>query len=198
MTKEQIERTEGPLLPHMEMTLVDKAGQVVPLNHKGEVWVRGYSVFTQYRGDKEKTAEVKTPDGWYKTGDIGVLDENGLLTITGRIKDMIIKDAENVHPALVEEVLLAHRKVLDVKVFGVPDPGSVEEICACIILKNGQTSDVKEMREYSKKNGLVAELCPGYFVFMDSFPKTSTGRKIDKKRTRALAMESLGLKDNME
>ncbi|CAH1263925.1 ACSF2 [Branchiostoma lanceolatum] len=199
MTKEQMERTVGRLMPHMETKVVNKAGQVVPLNQEGEIWVRGFSVFKGYRGDEEKTAKVKTHDGWHKTGDIGVLDEDGLLAITGRIKDMIIKNAENVHPACVEQVLLAHPKVQDVKVVGVPDPRYVEEICACIILKNGQMSDVEEMRKFSEENGLLAdEINPGYFVFMDSFPKTSTGRKIDKRRIRAVAMERLGLKENTD
>ncbi|XP_078579843.1 medium-chain acyl-CoA ligase ACSF2, mitochondrial-like [Branchiostoma floridae x Branchiostoma japonicum] len=198
MSKEQIERTVGRLLPHMEMKIVDKAGQVVPLNQKGEVWVRGYSVFKRYRGDEEKTAEVKTPDGWYKTGDIGVLDDDGLLAITGRIKDIIIKGDENVYPAFIEKVLLQYPKVLDVKVVSVPDPGFVEEICACIILKSGQTSDAEELKTFSEKNELVEEFTPGYFVFMESFPVTSTGRKIDKKKIRALAMERLGLKENAE
>ncbi|XP_035670814.1 medium-chain acyl-CoA ligase ACSF2, mitochondrial-like [Branchiostoma floridae] len=196
MTQEQIERTEGPLLPHMEMKIVDKAGQVVPLNQKGEVWVRGYSVFKRYRGDEEKTAEVKTPDGWYKTGDIGVLDDDGLLAITGRIKDMIMKGSVSVHPAFVEQVLLEHPKASAVKVVSVPDPCFVEEICACIILKSGQTSDAEEMREYSEKNGLVGPMSPGYFVFMDSFPTTATDVKVDRKKIRVLAMDRLGLKEN--
>ncbi|XP_066279737.1 medium-chain acyl-CoA ligase ACSF2, mitochondrial-like isoform X1 [Branchiostoma lanceolatum] len=199
MTKEQMERTVGRLMPHLETKVVNKAGQVVPLNQEGEIWVRGFSVFKGYRGDEEKTAKVKTHDGWHKTGDIGVLDEDGMLAITGRITDMIIKNAENVHPACVEQVLLAHPKVQDVKVVGVPDPRYVEEICACIILKNGQMSDVEEMRKFSEENGLLAdEINPGYFVFMDSFPKTSTGRKIDKRRIRAVAMERLGLKENTD
>ncbi|XP_066279738.1 medium-chain acyl-CoA ligase ACSF2, mitochondrial-like isoform X2 [Branchiostoma lanceolatum] len=174
MTKEQMERTVGRLMPHLETKVVNKAGQVVPLNQEGEIWVRGFSVFKGYRGDEEKTAKVKTHDGWHKTGDIGVLDEDGMLAITGRITDMIIKNAENVHPACVEQVLLAHPKVQDVKVVGVPDPRYVEEICACIILKNGQMSDVEEMRKFSEENG------------------------IDKRRIRAVAMERLGLKENTD
>ncbi|XP_019623417.1 PREDICTED: acyl-CoA synthetase family member 2, mitochondrial-like [Branchiostoma belcheri] len=198
MTDEQRQSTVGSLLPHMEMKLVDRRGQTVPLQHEGEVWVRGYSVFTCYRGDDEKTAEAKTADGWYKTGDIGILDENGLLKIVGRIKDVILKNAEIVYPAMVERVLLTHPKVSDVKVVGVPDPANVEEICACIILKNGHTLQQQEMREYSEANGLLEEFTPGYFLAMHSFPKTSTGRKIDRKKIRALAMEKLGLQEDYE
>ncbi|XP_035680438.1 medium-chain acyl-CoA ligase ACSF2, mitochondrial-like [Branchiostoma floridae] len=121
-----------------------------------------------------------------------------MLTITGRIKDMIIKDVSNVPPSFVEQVLLQHPKVLDVKVVGVPDPAFVEEICACIILKHDQKLDVEEMKKFSTNNGLVGNLTPGYFVIMDSFPKTPTGRKIDRKQIRAIAMERLGLKENAE
>ncbi|XP_035673477.1 medium-chain acyl-CoA ligase ACSF2, mitochondrial-like isoform X1 [Branchiostoma floridae] len=196
MTDVQRQSTVGHLLPHLEMKLVDRHGQIVPLQHEGEVWVRGYSVFKCYRGDEEKTAEAKTAEGWYKTGDIGILDENGLLKIVGRIKDVILKNAEIVYPAMVERVLQTHPKVLDVKVVGVPDPANVEEICACIILKNGHTLQSQEMREHSEANGLLEEFTPGYFVFMKSFPKTSTGRKVDRKRIRALAMQMLALQED--
>eukprot|EP00058_Branchiostoma_floridae_P023025 XP_002608515.1 hypothetical protein BRAFLDRAFT_126628 [Branchiostoma floridae] len=158
MTDVQRQSTVGHLLPHLEMKLVDRHGQIVPLQHEGEVWVRGYSVFKCYRGDEEKTAEAKTAEGWYKTGDIGILDENGLLKIVGRIKDVILKNAEIVYPAMVERVLQTHPKVLDVK--------------------------------------LLEEFTPGYFVFMKSFPKTSTGRKVDRKRIRALALEMLALQED--
>ncbi|XP_066276456.1 medium-chain acyl-CoA ligase ACSF2, mitochondrial-like [Branchiostoma lanceolatum] len=197
-TKEQIETTVGNLLPHMEMKLVDRHGQIVPLQHEGEVWVRGYSVFRCYRGDEEKTAEAKTTDGWYKTGDIGILEENGLLKITGRKEEFIIRDSTNVHPTTVEQVLLTHPKVFDVKVVGVPDPASVEEICACIILKKDQTSDQEEMRKFSENHGLIDDYCPGYVIFMDSFPVTSTGRKFDRKKLRDVAIERLSLKEGAE
>ncbi|XP_066276332.1 medium-chain acyl-CoA ligase ACSF2, mitochondrial-like isoform X1 [Branchiostoma lanceolatum] len=198
MTDEQRQSTVGHLLPHLEMKLVDRHGQIVPLQHEGEVWVRGYSVLKCYRGDEEKTAEVKTTDGWLKTGDIGILDENGLLKIVGRTKDVILKNAEQIYPAMVERVLQTHPKILDVKVVGVPDPANVEEICACIILKNGHTLQSHEMREYSEANGLLEEFTPGYFISMESFPKTSTGRKIDRKRIRALAMEKLAFQEDDE
>ncbi|XP_019641502.1 PREDICTED: acyl-CoA synthetase family member 2, mitochondrial-like [Branchiostoma belcheri] len=193
MTTEQLESTVGNLLPHTEMKLVDGRGQTVPLQHEGEVWVRGYFVFKCYRGDDEKTAEVKTADGWYKTGDIGILEENGLLKITGRKEQFIIKDSTNVHPTMVEQVLLTHPKVFDVKVVGVPDPASVEEICACIILKKDQTSNLQEMREFSEIHGLVDDFCPEYVIFMDSFPLTSSGQKVDRKKLRDVAIEKLAL-----
>ncbi|XP_035673475.1 medium-chain acyl-CoA ligase ACSF2, mitochondrial-like [Branchiostoma floridae] len=198
MTKEQVESTVGSLLPHMEMKVVDRHGQIVPLQHEGEVWVRGYSMFKCYRGDEEKTAEVKTADGWYKTGDIGILDDNGLLKITGRKEEFIIKDSTNVHPTMVEQVFLTHPKVFDVKVVGVPDPALVEEICACIILKKGQTSHPQEMKEFSEKHGLIDDYCPEYVIFVDSFPVTSTGRKFDRKKLRDVAIEKLALQEAAE
>ncbi|XP_035673516.1 medium-chain acyl-CoA ligase ACSF2, mitochondrial-like [Branchiostoma floridae] len=187
--------TVGKLLQHTEMQLVDKDGQVVPLGHEGEVYVRAYSLFNRYRGDEEKTAKAMTADGWYKTGDVGVLDEGVVLKLFGRVSDMIIRNAFNVHPTAVESPLSKHPKVQDVRVFGVPDPASVEEICACIILKEGQTADSQEMTKFCAEIGLVPIEMPGYFLFMDEFPMTRTLRKVDRKKLRLIAMEKLGLKE---
>ncbi|XP_078586727.1 medium-chain acyl-CoA ligase ACSF2, mitochondrial-like [Branchiostoma floridae x Branchiostoma japonicum] len=187
--------TVGKLLQHAEMKLVDKDGQVVPLGHEGEVYVRAYSLFSRYRGDEEKTAKAMTADGWYKTGDVGVLHEEGVLTLFGRVSDMIIRNASNVHPISIESPLSKHPKVQDVRVVGVPDPVSVEEVCACVIMKEGQTADSQEMRKSCVEIGIVPEEMPGYFLFMDEFPMTSTRHKVDRKKLRLIAMEKLGLKE---
>ncbi|KAI8513285.1 hypothetical protein Bbelb_099240 [Branchiostoma belcheri] len=185
--------TVGKLVPHAEVEIADKDGQVVPLGQEGEVYVRAYSLFNCYRSDEEKTAKAMTADGWYKTGDVGVLDEKGVLKLLGRFSDMIIRDADNVHPTVIESSLSKHPKVQDVRRFsaecrrgparggrassplvgprrhsaeirweggtskqvvGVPDPASVEEICACIILKQGQTTDSEEMTEFCAEIGV--------------------------------------------
>ncbi|XP_035673472.1 medium-chain acyl-CoA ligase ACSF2, mitochondrial-like isoform X2 [Branchiostoma floridae] len=187
--------TVGKLLEHAEMQLVDTDGRVVPLGHEGEVYVRAYSLFNGYRGDEEKTSKAMTADGWYKTGDVGVLDEEGVLKLFGRVSDMIIRNSFNVHPTAIESPLSKHPKVQDVRVVGVPDPASVEEICACVILKEGQTADSQEMTKFCAEIGLVPIEMPGYFLFMDEFPMTLTRRKVDRKKLRLIAMEKLGLKE---
>ncbi|XP_078658813.1 medium-chain acyl-CoA ligase ACSF2, mitochondrial-like [Branchiostoma floridae x Branchiostoma belcheri] len=125
--------TVGKLLQHAETKIVGKDDQVVPLGQEGEVYVRAYSLFNCYRADKEKTAKALTGDGWYKTGDVGALDEKGVLKLLGRVSDMIIRDSYNVHPTVIESSLSTHPKVQDVRVVSVPDLASVEEICACIM-----------------------------------------------------------------
>ncbi|XP_066276340.1 medium-chain acyl-CoA ligase ACSF2, mitochondrial-like isoform X2 [Branchiostoma lanceolatum] len=187
--------TVGKLLQHAEMKIVDKDCQVVPLGNEGEVYVRAYSLFNRYRGDEEKTSKAMTTDGWYKTGDIGVLDKEGVLKLVGRISDVIIRNSFNMHPTIVELPLSKHPKVQDVRVVGVPDPASVEEICACVILKKGQTADSQEMMKFCAEIEMVPREKPGYFLFMDEFPMTLTRRKVDRKKLRLIAMEKLGLKE---
>ncbi|XP_078659506.1 medium-chain acyl-CoA ligase ACSF2, mitochondrial-like isoform X2 [Branchiostoma floridae x Branchiostoma belcheri] len=182
--------TVGKLLQHAEIKIVGKDGQVVPLGQEGEVYVRAYSLFNCYRADKEKTAKALTADGWYKTGDVGALDEKGVLKILGRVSDMIIRDSYNVHPTVIESSLSKHPKVVS-----VPDPASVEEICACIILNEGQIADSQEMTTFCAEIGLVPIETPGYFLFMDAFPMISTQRKVDRKKLRLVAMDRLGLKE---
>ncbi|XP_035661771.1 medium-chain acyl-CoA ligase ACSF2, mitochondrial-like [Branchiostoma floridae] len=185
----------GKLAPHVEMQLVDKDGRVVPLGHEGEVCLRGYCLFKRYRGDEEKTSKAITADGWFKTGDVGTLDEHGVLKLYGRASEMIIRNAYNVHPAVVEAPLSKHPKVQDVRVVSVPDPASVEEICACIILKEGQSADSDEMKKFCDEIGMVPIELPGYFVFFDEFPVTTTLLKVDRKKLRLIAMEKLGLQE---
>ncbi|CAH1257148.1 ACSF2 [Branchiostoma lanceolatum] len=197
MVVEGKQSTVGKLLQHAEMRIVDKDGQVVPLGHEGEVYVRGYSLFNRYRGDKEKTSKAMTGDGWYKTGDVGVLDEEGVLKLLGRVWDMIIRNAHNVHPTVVESNLSRHPKVQDVRVVGVPDAASVEEICACVILKEGQTADSQEMMKFCAKIELLdatAARWPDREAYV--FKKTGarvTFRDIQEKATRlAAGLKAIG------
>ncbi|XP_078615783.1 medium-chain acyl-CoA ligase ACSF2, mitochondrial-like [Branchiostoma floridae x Branchiostoma japonicum] len=195
MTGEGKGATVGKLSPHVEVQLVDKDGRVVPLCQDGEIWVRGYSLFKRYRGDEEKTSKAMTADGWFKTGDVGTLDEDGVLRLYGRVSDMIIRNNYNVYPAAIESPLSKHPKVQDVRVVSVPDPASVEEICACIILKEGQTADAEEMKKFCVEIRMVPIELPGYFIFMDEFPVTTTLQKVDRKKLRLIAMEKLALQE---
>lgn len=114
--------TVGYIMEHLEAAVVNTAtGQVVPLGELGEVMIRGYCVMLEYWGDKEKTAECISKDGWYKTGDIGRMDAFSYLRIEGRIKDMIIRGGENVYPAEIEQFLHTHPKVKEAQVVGVKD-----------------------------------------------------------------------------
>jgi fatty-acyl-CoA synthase len=184
--------TVGRVQPHLEVKVVDAAGQVVPVGEKGELCTRGYSVMLGYWGDAERTAEAIDADGWMHTGDLAVIDAEGYGNIVGRIKDMVIRGGENVYPREVEEFLFRHPKVEDVQVVGVPDPRFGEELCAWVKLRSGETSSEAEIRAHCQ--GQIAHYkIPRYIRFVDDFPMTVTG-KIQKFEIRDAMIRELGLK----
>ncbi|XP_078699032.1 putative acyl-CoA synthetase YngI [Branchiostoma floridae x Branchiostoma belcheri] len=195
MTSEARNTTVGAVLPHLQLKITDDDGNSVPRNTIGEVTVRGYSVFQQYYGDPAKTEAAKTKDGWYGMGDMGFIGDDGLVRITGRKKEMIIKDSDNIFPGMIEGPLQEHPAVKDVKVVGVPDAVYGEELCACIILKSGEGVGEDEMKQFASAQGLIEEYNPGHILFVDEFPKTTNGRKVDRRKLRSVAMERLGLKE---
>ena len=131
--------------------------------------------------------------GWMHTGDLAVIDDEGYCNIVGRIKDMVIRGGENIYPREIEEFLYGHPKVLDVQVVGVPDQKYGEELCAWIIVREGESMNEEEVREYCK--GQIAHYkIPRYIQFVDSFPMTVTG-KIQKFLIRQKMKEALGLED---
>jgi len=146
-----------------------------------------------YYNMPEATALAIDSDGWLHSGDLATIDEEGYFHITGRIKDMIIRGGENIYPKELEEFLYTNPKVQDVQVIGVPDKNYGEEVCACIILKTGVTSDEDEMREFIRSH-LARHKMPKYIWFMDAFPMTASG-KIQKYKMREMAVEVFGLGD---
>jgi fatty-acyl-CoA synthase len=184
--------TVGSVQPHLEVKIVDEAGQIVPRGHSGELCTRGYSVMQGYWQDAARTAEVIDAEGWMHTGDLGVIDDEGYCNIVGRIKDMIIRGGENVYPREVEEFIFKHPKVQAVSCFGVPDARYGEEICAWVQIRPGTAATAEEVREFCK--GEIAHYkVPRYVVFVDDFPMTVTG-KIQKFIMRDKMIELFGLK----
>lgn len=139
----------------------------------------------------EATAEAIDKDGWLHSGDLGTMDENGYLKITGRVKDMIIRGGENIYPRELEEFLYTHPKVRDVQVVGVPDIKYGEEVAACIILKEGETATEEEFREYMLDR-ISKFKHPRYILFMNEYPMTASG-KIQKYKLRQQLVELLNL-----
>ena len=130
--------TVGRVHPHVEIKIVDpETGATVPRGVPGEFCTRGYSVMLGYWDQPDKTAEAIDADGWMHTGDLAVMDADGYVNITGRIKDMLIRGGENIYPREIEEFLHTHPDVLDVQVIGVPDARYGEEIMAWIKLRPG-------------------------------------------------------------
>jgi fatty-acyl-CoA synthase len=178
-------QTVGRPIPYIEVKIVDPQNRVVPIGVQGEICTRGYSVMKGYWDDEEKTAETIV-DGWLHSGDLGTMNENGYVRITGRIKDMIIRGGENIYPREIEEFLFTHPKVSEVQVFGVEDMKMGEEVCAWIQLRDGETATEEEIRDFCK--GQISHFkIPRYVRFVDEYPMTVTGkiRKIDMRAAMA-------------
>ena len=183
--------TVGRIQPHVEVKIVDENGRIVPVGQPGELCTRGYSVMRGYWEDPERTAEAIDAAGWMHTGDLATIDAEGYCNITGRVKDMLIRGGENVFPREIEEYLHRHPKVLDVQVFGVPDPRMGEEVCAWIVPRPGQTLTEDEIRAFCQ--GQIAHYkIPRYLRFVPEFPITATG-KPQKFVMRDRMMRELGL-----
>ncbi|KAJ8027769.1 Acyl-CoA synthetase family member 2, mitochondrial [Holothuria leucospilota] len=186
-------RQVKPKINFSQLKVVDpETKKIVPINTQGEICSRGYNVMLKYWEDEEKTREALDESGWYYTGDLGVLDEEGRLKITGRSKDMIIRGGENIFPVEIENLLLEHPKVENVQVVGIPHEGWGEEVCACIKVKDGQTATKDEIIEFCK--GKITHFkVPAHVVFMDSFPLTVTF-KVKKFELREIAAKMVAEK----
>lgn len=186
--------TVGRVLPGVEMKIVDPAtGDELPPGKHGEICARGYNVMKGYYNDPQATALAIDEDGWLHTGDIGMVDEDGYLYITGRLKDMIIRGGENIYPREIEEFLYTNPKVQDVQVVGVPSAKYGEEVMAFVKVKEGCKLTAEELKEFCE--GKIAHYkIPQYFVFVDNYPTTASG-KVQKYRLRQKAIEMMELQD---
>lgn len=183
--------TVGRVFAHVEAKIVDLSGNVVPQGEQGEVCTRGYVVMHGYWNDPEKTRESVDRDGWMHTGDLGTLDEQGYLNITGRLKDMLIRGGENIFPREIEEFLYTHPKISQVQVFGIPDDTYGEEVCAWIVPKADEQTTEEEIKQFCR--GKIAHFkIPRYVRFVTEMPMTVTG-KAQKFRMRELMIKELGL-----
>jgi fatty-acyl-CoA synthase len=167
--------TVGRVHPHCEVKIIDGDGRIVPRGTAGELCTRGYSVMLGYWNDAERTAAVLDTAGWMHTGDVATLDEEGYCAIVGRTKDMVIRGGENISPREIEEYLYLHPHIRDVQVVGVPDSKYGEELCACIVLREGATLDAEGVRLFCE--GRIAHYkVPRHVRFLDAFPLTATGK----------------------
>jgi len=186
--------TVGRALPCTEMKIVSTIdGGTLPTGEQGEVCARGYMVMKGYDDEPEATARAIDREGWLHTGDIGVMNENGYIHLTGRAKDMIIRGGENVYPREVEEFLYAHPKVAEVQVVGIPDARLGEVVVAWIRLKASNSATAEEIRDFCE--GQIAYFkIPQHVRFVDEFPMTVTG-KIQKFRIREIEIKERGLEE---
>jgi fatty-acyl-CoA synthase len=182
--------TVGKSLPHQEVKVVDLVtGQTVPLGQVGEICFRGYHVMRGYYGDQDATRKTIDPQGWLHSGDLGTMDADGYVRITGRLKEMIIRGGENIYPREIEDFLFTHPKVAAVAVFGVPDEFYGEQVAAWIRLRAGERATDEEIRAFCTEK-IAHFKIPHYIWFVDEFPMTVTG-KVQKFRMREIAMDHL-------
>lgn len=180
--------TVGKAMPEVEIKITDpETGEQCPPGVQGEVCTRGYLVMKGYYNNAKATEEAIDKDGWLHSGDLGVMDEDGYLTITGRLKDMIIRGGENIYPREIEEFLYTMDGILDVQVAGVPSAKFGEQVGAFIILKEGVDLQPEDVTDYCR--GRISHYkIPKYVTFLKEYPMTASG-KIQKYKLRDLAAE---------
>ncbi|MFT5710845.1 MAG: fatty-acyl-CoA synthase [Halioglobus sp.] len=183
--------TVGQAGPHLEVKVIDEEGVIVPIGNAGEICCRGYAVMRGYWADEEKTLESIDKGGWLHSGDIGVMDNRGYLSVTGRIKDMIIRGGENIYPREIEEYLYKHPGILEIQVFGVPDPKLGEQVAAWIQLHENSELTELEIVQYCT-NQISHFKIPKYIKFVEEYPMTVTG-KLQKFVMREQYAGELGL-----
>jgi len=186
--------TVGKALPCTELKVVDvETRETLQQGMQGEICARGYMLMRGYDGDPEATASVVDADGWFRTGDLGVMREDGYLNITGRAKDMIIRGGENIYPREIEEFLYTHAKIAEVQITGLPHERFGEIVLAWIRLKPGETATPEEIREFCE--GQIAKFkIPESIRFVEAFPTTLSG-KIQKFRMREIEIQEQGLEN---
>ena len=170
----------GKALPDVEVRIIDETGKPVPPNVVGEIVARGPRIMGGYWQDEEKTAQAFTADGWLRTSDMGYMDEDGYIFLSGRADDLIIRGGENISPREVEEVLLDHPKLQDAAVIGVPSEEWGQEPRAIVVLREGQTASEEEIIEFSRAK-LASFKRPRSVLFVDSLPRSALGKLSRKK-----------------
>ena len=158
-----------------EAKIINPEGHGLPSRETGEIMVRGPNVMNGYYKNPEETAKTLTTEGWLHTGDLGYLDEDGFVFVTGRIKELIIKGGENIAPREIDEALLKHPAVLEAAAVGIPDQHYGQEIMVCVVLKTGQQCSEDELRIFCKHE-LGAYKTPKLIRFQDELPKGPSGK----------------------
>jgi len=184
--------TVGKVMPHQEQKIINpETGRIVPLGEPGELCYRGYQVMRGYDNNPEGTEQTIDRAGWLHGGDLAVMDEQGYVKITGRLKDMICRGGEKIFPREVEEFLFTHPQVAEAYVIGVPDAYYGEQVMAWIKLKEGVAVTEAEVREFCRRQIMDFKI-PHYIKFVSEFPRTVTG-KVQKFRMREISTSELGL-----
>ncbi len=170
----------GVPIPGVEVKLMDDDGEESLLGDPGEIWVRGPNVFLGYLNDPAATASVLTDDGWLRTGDVAVADDDGYLYIVDRTKDLIIVSGFNVFPSEVEETLLEHPGIADAAVVGVSHPHTGETVKAFVVPRAGKHLEEDEIVDFCAHR-LARYKCPTKVMFTDEVPHATTGKVLRRQ-----------------
>ena len=170
----------GKVLDGIEVRLVDESGDDVLDGDAGEIWVKGPNVFQGYLDDPDNTSRVLTADGWLRTGDIAITDDDGYLYLVDRAKDLIIVSGFNVYPKEVEDVLIDYPGIAEVGVIGVPHPHTGEAVKAFVVAEPGVHLDEDALIEHCKSE-LARYKCPSKVLFVDQLPRNVSGKLLRRE-----------------
>jgi acyl-CoA synthetase (AMP-forming)/AMP-acid ligase II len=190
-TDEILAETVGRASPGVSIRVTDSDGSDLGTGYEGELRVRGDQMCLGYV-DRELDAQAFDEKGYFRTGDIGTVDSAGYVRVTGRIKDIIIRNAENISATAVENVLYLHPRIADVAVVGIPDPRTGERCCAAVVLAaEGATVTLAEIADHCRAEGLAAQRIPERLDIFDSLPRNAMG-KLLKQEIRAEVLARAG------
>ena len=181
--------SEGRVIAPTELRVVGEDGRALPAGCEGEVQARGPECFVGY-SDPALDAEAFTADGWFRTGDLGVMDAAGYLRITGRLKDIIIRKGEKFSVRELEERIARHPGVADVAVVAIPDPDTGERACAVVVLTPGATLTLAELGAFLSAQGLARQKLPERLEIVDTLPRTESGKVQRAELRRQLTVGS--------
>ena len=188
VTRTSFDGTIGVPLPSVNVELRDGSGAQAPFDSPGEIFVKGPTVMRGYFNEPEETAKVIGADGFFATGDIGVMDHRGVIRIVDRKKDMILVSGFNVYPTEVEEVLFRHPGIVEAAVVGLDDAQTGEAAVACVVKRDAALTEA-EIVAYARKS-LAGYKAPRRVVFFDALPKTPVGKVLRRELRERLASEA--------
>jgi len=168
--------TDGYAAAGVQIKVVDESRRTLPRGMEGEEASRGPNVFMGYLGEPELTARALDKDGWYYSGDLCRMDEEGYITITGRKKDIIVRGGENISSREVEDVLLQHPDIEDACVVAMPDERLGERSCAYVVLKTRKALPLEEVVTFFSRKRMAKYKYPERIVIIDKLPRTSSGK----------------------
>jgi cyclohexanecarboxylate-CoA ligase len=176
--------SDGKALPGSSVQIVDHDGREVPRGEQGDIAYKGPMHMLEYINNPEETARLFTPEGYSRSGDLGVMDADGYVRVTGRLKDIVIRGGLNISVRQIEDLLTGHPAIRAVAVVGMPDERLGEKVCCYAVLSPGQALTLPELADYLLAHGLAIQKVPERLEIVPELPMTATG-KIRKHVLRA-------------